>query len=163
MITLYFDMDRVLTDFGAQADKFKALNKNNRVNWLKVFFLGKKFWSEMAWFPGAKDAFPKIKNFCEENNIKLCVLSSVRLTSGRIGKMEWCKKNLGIPEENIFLVKAASMKSSYANCTSILVDDNKGNVESFISAGGNGIVFSKWDDITVEKIFDKLLTQRVDN
>ena len=47
VMTVYFDMDRVLVDFAAQAEKYKILKRNQRVNWVKVFLYGEKFWSQM--------------------------------------------------------------------------------------------------------------------
>ena len=106
---VYFDMDRVLCDFATQAEKYKALKKNQRVNWVKVFLIGAKFWSEMNFFPEADKYFFLISDYCKQKQVNVRVLSSVRLASGLRGKLKWCREKLNLDPKDIILVKNAEM------------------------------------------------------
>ena len=142
--TVYFDMDRVLCDFASQAAKYKVLKKNNRINWLKVFLIGSRFWSEMPSLPETQEFVPQIINYCKSRNVEVKVLSSVRLTSGHRGKRKWCREHLPLKKDDIILVKKAELKASFAAPSSLLIDDNSENVQAFISGGGQGYKFSLW-------------------
>ena len=113
-MTVYFDMDRVLVDFAAQAEKYKILKRNQRVNWVKVFLYGEKFWSQMNFLYLADYYFRMISMYCAERNISVKILSSVGLKSGKKGKLNWCRKNLNLEKKDIILVKAAKNKYRYA-------------------------------------------------
>ena len=153
-MTVYFDMDRVLTDFARQAEKYNALKKNERVNWVKVFLIGSKFWSEMDFFPGAKDAFFELLSYCSQNGIYVKVLSSVRIASGRRGKIKWCRDNLLLNEKDVIIVKYAEQKADFASEDCLLIDDSDENIRNFISNGGHGFKFRNWNDETCKKILN---------
>lgn len=153
---VYFDMDRVLCDFATQAEKYKALKKNQRVNWMKVFLIGAKFWSEMNFFPGADKYFPLIYDYCKQKQVKVNILSSVRLASGFRGKLKWCREKLNLDSKDIILVKDAEMKASFAKYGALLIDDNSDNIKSFIAAGGKGYKFSLWNKETYETILKEI-------
>ena len=149
---VYFDMDRVLTDFAAQAEKYNALKKNDRVNWLKVFLIGSRFWSEMAFFPGAKEAFFEILSYCRQNGIQVKVLSSVRIASGRRGKIKWCREKLLLDEKDVIIVKNAEQKANFASDDALLIDDSEKNIQNFVSKGGRGFKFCSWSYETSDVI-----------
>jgi len=138
-MTVYFDLDRVLADFGTQAEKYGILKRNNRVNWLKVFFLGSRFWSTMDFFPGAEKAFK--------------ILSSVRIASGKRGKIEWCREKLHLDESDVIIVKSAVQKSNFASADSLLIDDNEDNIRNFTLNGGHAFEFSSWNDASLSAVF----------
>lgn len=156
VMTVYFDMDRVLVDFAAQAEKYKILKRNQRVNWVKVFLYGEKFWSQMNFLYFADYYFRMISMYCAERNISVKILSSVRLKSGKKGKLNWCRKNLNLEKKDIILVKAAKNKYRYAEANSILIDDSIENIECFEAAGGNAFKFEKWNEITFNEICRKI-------
>ena len=87
-MTVYFDLDRVLADFAKQAEKYGVLKRNNKINWIKMFLIGSVFWSTMEFFPDARESFFKILSYCKENSIQVKILSSVRLASGKRGKIK---------------------------------------------------------------------------
>lgn len=156
---LYLDMDRVLVDFASNAERYHVLNRKNKILWPLVFLYGEKFWDSMNWFPGAEQAFKVLKDFCVDNEIRIKVLSSVKLKSGKNGKLNWCRKNLGIDDRDVIIVGKAADKSFYSNANSILVDDNEDNAKDFEKSGGHGFKFRKWDDKTIESIKTLLLDQ----
>lgn len=154
-MTIYFDLDRVLADFASQAEKYGILKKNDRVNWIKVFLIGSKFWSSMEFFPDAKEYFFRILSYCKANGIQVKILSSVRLASGKRGKIKWCREKLLLDEENVIIVKNAEKKADFARTDTLLIDDNKNNIQNFISKGGHGFRFFRWSD----ENFDTLVKQ----
>lgn len=149
---VYFDMDRVLVNFGEQAEKYNILKKNTRINWWKVFFLGTKFWSEMDFYPNAKESFDKIATVCKEKSIQIKILSSVKLNSGRKGKILWCKEKLNIPERRINLEKDSRDKALYAGRNCLLIDDSEENVSAFIANGGKGYILKEWNETSISQI-----------
>lgn len=155
-MTVYFDMDRVLVDFAAQTRKNKILKKNQRVNWIKVFLYGEKFWSQMDFLYLADYYFRLIFEYCKMKKISVKILSSVRLKSGNKGKLEWCKKNLNLEKKDVILVKTAKNKAKYAATDSFLIDDNIENVEAFLAAGGNAFRFESWNETTFNEICKKI-------
>ena len=155
-MTVYFDLDRVLADFGPQAKKYKVLKKNNRINWIKVFLLGSHFWSTMALVPNTNLYIKKILSYCDQNNIQVKILSSVRLASGRRGKIKWCKNKLNFTKKNIIIVKSPEEKAKYADKNALLIDDSNENIHNFILKGGHGFKFKAWNDETYNSIIKKI-------
>jgi 5'(3')-deoxyribonucleotidase len=152
-MTVYFDLDRVLADFGTQAKKYGILKRNNRVNWFKVFILGSRFWSTMDFFPGAEKAFSQIHSFCMGKGIHVKILSSVRIASGKRGKIEWCREKLHLDESDVIIVKSAVQKSNFASADSLLIDDNEDNIRNFTLNGGHAFEFSSWNDASLSAVF----------
>lgn len=153
-MTIYFDLDRVLADFAKQADKYKILKKNNRINWIKMSLIGSKFWSSMEFFPDAKEFFFRILSYCRENNIQVKILSSVRLGSGKRGKIKWCKDKLLLDSKDVIIVKSAEQKADFATSDALLIDDSLENVQRFISRGGCSLRFSLWNEETLNAVIN---------
>lgn len=164
-MTVYFDMDRVLTDFAAQAEKYGILKRNKRINWIKVFLLGSSFWSTMDYFPGAKESFVKIRSYCKANDIQVKILSSVRIASGKKGKINWCKNKLFLDSNDIIIVKKAWQKADFGTPDALLIDDNEENIHAFITRGGYGFKFSIWNEGTfnaVMKLIQSIHLKEID-
>lgn len=157
-MTVYFDMDRVLTDFAAQAEKYDVLKRNERINWVKVFLLGSRFWSTMDFFPMAKESFFKIHSYCKANNIQVKILSSVRIASGKKGKINWCKNKLFLDSKDVIIVKQAWQKADFVAPDALLIDDNEENIRSFITKGGYGFKFCIWNEETCDVILKLIQT-----
>ena len=144
-MTVYFDLDRVLADFAKQAEKYGILKKNNRINWIKMFLIGSRFWSAMEYFPSARESFFDILSYCAENSIQVKVLSSVRLASGKKGKIKWCREKLLLGKDDVIIVKRAKHKAYFAAADALLIDDRQENIKNFVSKGGHGFLFSTWN------------------
>lgn len=147
-MTIYFDLDRVLADFASQAEKYGVLKSNDKINWIKMFLIGSRFWSTMDFCPGAKESFFEISSYCRKNNIQVKILSSVRLASGKIGKIKWCREKLLLDKKDVIIVKRARQKATFADTSTLLIDDNKNNVQKFSDAGGYGFNLCVWDKAT---------------
>lgn len=154
-MTIYFDLDGVLTDFEKKCKDENCFNKNGRPNWEKIDSLGTVFWTDMDWLPGAKSFFEKTSSFAVEVGWKIKVLSAIHSQAGKQGKTEWCQKNLGLSKSNIDIVPKRTNKSKYANPTSILIDDSKDVVDSFIYSGGMAIFHN--NQVSAEKKIDCLI------
>jgi tRNA nucleotidyltransferase/poly(A) polymerase len=83
------------------------------------------FWLGLDWLPDGKQLWDYIKQY------NPTILSSP-IGEAR-GKIEWCKKNLGIPEDRIIL---SHQKYEYAEPDAILIDDMTKNTVPFDEAGG---------------------------
>ena len=145
-MTVYFDLDRVLADFAKQAEKYRVLKKNSRINWKKMVLIGSRFWSTMEFFPDARESFFKILSYCKENSIQVKILSSVRLASGKRGKIKWCMEKLLLGKDDVIIVKRANQKAYFADNDALLIDDTQDNIRNFVSGGGHGFLFRTWDN-----------------
>jgi hypothetical protein len=85
-------------------------------------------------------------------NITLIALTSVRIPETikaleysckniEFGKRSWLRTHWTVPVSIIFSDSGKS-KAKHATTNSILIDDLSPNVETFIAAGGNGIIFT---------------------
>ncbi|MCR5605675.1 MAG: hypothetical protein K6F69_02510 [Treponema sp.] len=157
---LYLDMDGVLVNFRKQAEKYRLYIGKEGINWFFVFLMGKRFWNSMEWLKDAKSSYSKIENYCKIHGHEIYILSSVGFNSGKQGKIEWIKKHTNIPEKNIIIVKKSLLKKNYAVADSLLIDDRKKNIFQFIEAGGNALLFDKWNNNILEKIKEKLANQK---
>ncbi len=140
---IYFDLDGVLTNFVKKCEEEKCFKEDNRPDWKKIKSLGTRFWTEMEWMPGAKELYEKVSSFAKDTGWKIEVLSAVYKVppEGKEGKIEWCRKNLGLSKTKINIVPNREDKLSYANPESILIDDRVEIVNGFTYAGGTGILF----------------------
>lgn len=156
-MTVYFDLDRVLADFAKQAEKYGILKKNNRINWVKMFLIGSGFWSTMDFFSGAKESFFEIMSYCKENSMQVKILSSVRLASGKRGKIKWCKEKLFLGKKDVIIVRNAEEKANFAAADTLLIDDSQDNIRNFISRGGHGFLFRTWNDETCNAVLKLIM------
>ena len=161
IITVYFDMDGVLCDFDKQflnstnEEPRTFEKKNGTVKfWEIITNQGVKFWKEMDPMPD----FNILKNYITElsknPNIKIQILTSTsaeqirqnfkqdaekRISEIESGKKDWIVKHL--PGYAINYAVSGTDKAIFATKSSVLIDDLYKNVEAFIAAGGEGIVF----------------------
>ena len=98
----------------------------------------------------SKEAFEKLADLAKRVGWKAKVLSVENSETGKQAKTEWCVKNLGLSKSNIDIVKRKENKIRYANPESILIDDKSDTVNSFIYAGGNGILYDGADSFAQE-------------
>lgn len=140
-MTIYIDLDGVLVNFKKKCEQEKCFKQNGKANWDKIDSLGKDFWTQMEWMPGAQEFYNKVLIFANRVGWKIKILSAIHSEAGREGKTEWCQKNLALSKSNIKIVPKAKDKLKYANPFAYLIDDKKDVVDSFNYAGGTAILY----------------------
>ena len=158
---VFCDMDGVMCDFdlqftqmiGSSPKEFESQYGTLKF-WNEIANKGELFWSSMEKMPDfnqLKDGIVKIVN---DNNLDLQVLTS---TSGNWiiknhprdeakevirniekGKLEWLRNNWSGLKVNFS--GSGGSKAKFAKPNSCLIDDLPKNVESFVEAGGKGII-----------------------
>lgn len=150
--TIYLDMDGVLTDFEKGCKNIGAIDeKTGRPIWPKLNKVGADWWADMPWMEGGQTFYNWLKDFCAENKIDLCILSSVGTNcwkAGYTGKIDWLNKNCkDIPTQNRYIVQsgprmhACDAKAKFASDNTLLIDDFSKNVNAFIMKGGQAILY----------------------
>ena len=163
-IIIYCDMDGVLCDFDKQFEKltntpakeFEA-NKGTKEFWKVILEDGEKFWSTMNPMPEFDYFKKELITISSDGRFKLKFLTSTSaaqilrsyprqqaidyIKNIEFGKRSWLKSHWTGPV-NIIFSDSGKGKAKYATPNSILIDDLSPNVESFIAAGGNAIIFT---------------------
>ena len=142
---LYCDMDGVLCDFKTQAEKVVGVNINKWMNMSKLdkwkpIVDKKDFWSTLPWMTGGKQLWSYIKK--HNPDILSAHVEEIRDPTCIAGKLLWAKRNLGLPNNRINLVKRFQ-KKDYAQTgyrsPAVLIDDYEKNAIEFTRRGGIGI------------------------
>lgn len=146
---VYCDMDGVLTDFNASVLKLgykgplPARKKEDRdALWKLVIDNAEKFWGDMPWLPHGKELW----KFLEPYNPILCTsvansMSSKLGRDGKKGKERWIKRELGQKYLDTAIITMSGNKAKHAAPNHILIDDDgPKNIDSWVKAGGIGIV-----------------------
>ena len=142
---LYCDMDGVLCDFKSQAEKVVGVNINKWMNMSKLdkwkpIVDKKDFWSTLPWMSGGKQLWSYIKKY--NPDILSAHVEEVRDPTCIPGKLLWAKRNLGLPNNRINLVRRFQ-KKDYAQTgyrsPAVLIDDYEKNASEFTRRGGIGI------------------------
>ena len=136
---IYCDMDQVLCNFMAGADKvaggsFVTADKSER--WQKISDT-KDFWASLEWMPASK----KLWQFIARYDTHILSAYSKRDSNSKPGKMKWLAKNTNIKRGNIHLVQR-DQKQAYATKDgkpSVLVDDYIKNIKEWEQRGGIGV------------------------
>ena len=113
----------------ADFDKAAGKTKLRNLSYSLIQSADVDFWLNLEWMPDGKQLWSYIK---KHNPM---ILSAP--VGKAIGKVEWCKKNLGIPENRIILTHD---KYEYAKHNTVLIDDMKKNTEPFEQKGGTSIL-----------------------
>ena len=155
---LYVDMDGTLVDFISQINKYGYWRKNkpDKIQWDKVIKQGPKFWDEMAWMPGAEEAFKELQEMEKEGAFDLYILTSIDFEEGREGKKMWIKSHTDFPIENVIFVQEPEDKAFFAGSRAWLIDDRKKSLEPF-SKKGNIIEFTGDWNKTLNEVNESLV------
>ena len=98
----------------------------------------------------SKESFERLADFANLAGWKTKILSAEHSEVGKQAKIEWCVNNLGLSKSNINIVQRKEIKIRYANPEAILIDDKSDTVNSFIYAGGSGILYKDEDSFAQE-------------
>lgn len=103
---------------------------------------GADLWASMPAFPWFSSFFKALENIAP-----VYYLSSPEYGAGCVaGKVTWIEKQHG-PSFNRFIL--TTHKTLLARPTAVLIDDTQKNVDQFIAAGGQGILFQQpWNGHT---------------
>ena len=168
--TLYVDMDGVLTDFEGDFEKISNgvsfdthLSENDlKTTWGLIDNEGVEWWSEMNWKTDGKKLWDYVLEY------EPVILSSPsRHPDSSKGKFIWCKRELGIDQDEytrspknsrwdvdskIILCSSKSMFAKrYSN--SILIDDTPKKINGWVESGGIGILHKNTED-TIKQLND---------
>lgn len=147
--TIYLDMDGVLVDFDKQFEKIGGMppREYEKIYGADGFWGliddpkrggGVGYWRGMEWMPGGEELY----NFASKHPHFL-LSSPSRSELSRIGKRMWRKDKT--PNTKLILARSYN-KKNYADENSILIDDRKDTIDSWIKAGGIGIHYTSSQD-----------------
>lgn len=146
-MTIYSDMDGVLTDFdqrfmhfsnGIPPNEFESKYGAEKFWELIDITVGIPFWAGMKWLDDGKEYWNYIKKYTP-----IILSAPSKREESRYGKRIWKKRNL--PSTKMILTRAVD-KAKYANKDSILIDDRKQNIDHWIESGGIGILHTSAKD-----------------
>ena len=163
-ITIYCDMDGVICDFEKQFEtltntppsEFESKNGTKEF-WNVIIKEKEEFWSTMQPMPEFEYFKKEVNSITTDGRFSLKFLTST--SAGQIlrnfprqeaidyikniefGKRSWLRSHWTGPVSIIFSDSGKS-KAKHATPNSILIDDLSPNIEAFIAAGGNGIIFT---------------------
>lgn len=152
--TIYCDMDGVLVWFDkmfkSRSNLLDRKDQSPEVQEKVWKFLGaqdKTFWSEMEWMPDGSELW----DFVKDLDTKICS-TPVRNDASKVGKLEWCEKNLG-KDVPVILTED---KEEYAGPTHILIDDRESNIDKWVANKGIGILHKNTKESIrqLKEIFD---------
>lgn len=132
---IYLDVDGVLANFRGECEKYNCIN-GNTVDWDIIHQNSPEFWENMEWLPEGKELYEWVKNLCAQENLDLFILTSVNYSDGKIGRMNWLKKNIGLDKHHMIVVNLGKEKAYYAEPSALLIDDFRKNCDAFADAGG---------------------------
>lgn len=141
---LYLDMDGVLTNFEERfADKFGypamavRARKHFSTEWPQ--FIADKEFESLNWHPGGKELIEFVIDHPAFTTIEILSSSGGHDHHEEVSRQKsvWLAKQNITFKQNI--VPGRKYKSDYARPNTILIDDTKSIVDSFVAAGGIGI------------------------
>lgn len=137
MYKIYCDLDGCLVNFSKGYYDLTGIDLNGEHKegsefWKPIEEAGEDFWFNLEWMDDGKELFNYIKRHKPE------ILSAPsRHISSRIGKYRWGKINIPGTKINLCYSK---YKWSYSDNNSLLIDDRKDIIDSWIEKGGFGIL-----------------------
>lgn len=142
--TIFCDMDGVLCDFDAQFEHYYGMlpreyanEKGPKIMKKAVDDVGIKYWSEMPWFPGARELWNYISDYSP-----IILTSPSSFVHAKAGKLQWIAKNLDPKPRDIMFAQTGAkheVLSDFDPKKSILIDDFYRNIAPWKEQGGIGI------------------------
>ena len=134
---IYCDMDGVLVDFDKGYEKLTGINirgthTNDTTFWDPINRAGYDFWRNLEWMLDGKELWDYIKKYEPE-----LLSAPSRQPESRVAKHDWVKEHLPGVTLNL---RSAKHKKDFASPNHILIDDRVDNINSWIDAGGIGIL-----------------------
>lgn len=189
-MTIFLDMDGVLADFVGAAGKIHlfteadlkpgedvtlSLGMTPRDFWAPIDALGESFWENLEEYPWTDELIDLAQHW---NKDEWCILSAPSHSPSCLaGKMKWLQRKFGWDFRRFIFapktqkhrlgisyatprVERLSGQSYFANT---LIDDNDGNCQRFVAAGGSAVVFPQvWNsnaaivDKKVEYVYNQM-------
>jgi 5'(3')-deoxyribonucleotidase len=149
---VFCDLDEVLIDFvkgylDLTGEDISGTYRTDPAFWRPIDKAGYDFWIDLPWKPDGK----KLWKYIEKYNPIILSAPSHKHES-RVGKYDWVKRE--IPEAHLIL-RSPQNKKEFADKNSILIDDRPENIDSWVGAGGIGILHTSTDKTIKElKKFD---------
>lgn len=154
-IRILVDLDEVLADFvgsalrlhGVAVETFQrrqpagtwdmtiGLDLSPEAFWSPINSMGERFWANLPKLPWANQLISLISGITDDWHI---VSSPSRCPTSYNGKVRWLKKEFG---EGFDRFALTPHKYIFAKPGVILIDDRDQNIDDFVAAGGEGIVF----------------------
>lgn len=150
--TIFLDVDGVLVSFrkgiydafGKHYDYFQMSNKwvfwdnwpevtPKKVNDICTF----EFWRNLEWIYDGHDILRVVVGKFDPDRIYLLTTPMPNVESAT-GKWQWVREHL--PEFYKRTIITQAPKSIFARPDALLIDDNNENIDSFIEAGGQGLL-----------------------
>lgn len=130
-------MDGVLVDFDKGYEKLtgrdiRGQHLTDKSFWDPINRAGYDFWFNLEWMSDGK----KLWGYIEKYGPELLSAPS-RQPDSRVAKHDWVKKHLPGITLNL---RSAKHKKDFAAPSHILIDDRVDNINSWIDAGGIGIL-----------------------
>ena len=134
---IYCDMDGVLVDFIRGYYELTGIDITGTFHdsiefWEPINNAGYDFWINLKWMPDGKQMWNYIKKYNPD------ILSAPsKQDESRVAKNDWIKRE--IPGGHLIL-RTMKNKKEFACPTCILIDDLQPNIDSWVGAGGIGIL-----------------------
>lgn len=166
--TVYCDMDGVLCNFEKQFQSLddskgmtpKQFEKQGGNIYPIIEKEGKEFWSKMEWMPNGRKLWDNIKQYNPTILTSPFYSDDPKNDLCRKGKIDWCEKNLGIPEDRVIFAGKNEERTDvdhakfyYAANNTILIDDMNYNINPFNAKGGIGLLYL---DSNVDEVLQKI-------
>lgn len=160
MITVYLDMDGVLTDLDGMLAERAGMTREevkDPANWAEAYQLSLDDGEALHWarIPPNSPGFHTLIRWCHERSINVEILTSYGQATVRDcgaqahkSKVEWLTRNYLSEFQNKRItrfngVQSWTQKKFYATSRSLLVDDQARNVFQFRDAGGRAILYNR--------------------
>lgn len=144
---IFCDLDGVLVDLKGTVSRLanQNIDIDSQSSFMRAMVLlrrkgmlgnSEQFWADLPWTTDGKELWSYLK---PHNPVILTGALNSDSGAGP-GKIAWCKKNLGISQNEVIATQA-NLKQKYASPGAILIDDTAfPNIAQWNASGGIGIL-----------------------